>query len=98
MQIVINISEEDYRKVKDGRASVSMMRNAIRNGTVLSKGHGRLGDLDKLERDMKNGINAGLLMDGYEDYTNINSVDDCVFCVECADTVLEADKEDILCQ
>ena len=33
MHIVINISEDDYRKVQDGRASVSMMQKAIINGT-----------------------------------------------------------------
>lgn len=37
MQIVIKISEDDYRKVQEGRASVSMMRKAIRNGTPLDK-------------------------------------------------------------
>ena len=37
MQIVIDISEDDYRKVQDGRASVSIMRKAIRNGTPLNK-------------------------------------------------------------
>lgn len=37
MKIVTDISEDDYRKVQDGRASVSMMRNAIRNGTPLPK-------------------------------------------------------------
>ena len=37
MHIVIDISENDYRKVQDGRASVSMMRKAIRNGTPLDK-------------------------------------------------------------
>ena len=35
MQIVINISEDDYRKVQDGRSSVSMMRKAIGNGKPL---------------------------------------------------------------
>ena len=49
MQIVINISEEDYHKVKDGRASVSMMRNAIRNGTPLPKGHGDLKDVNEIK-------------------------------------------------
>ena len=44
MQIVINMSKEDYHKVKDGRASVSIMRNAIRNGTVLPKEHGDIKD------------------------------------------------------
>jgi hypothetical protein len=48
MQIVIDISEDDYRKVQDGRASVSMMRKAIRNGTPLTKGHGRLIDADAI--------------------------------------------------
>lgn len=33
MKLVIEISEDDYRKVQDGRASVSMMRGAIRNST-----------------------------------------------------------------
>jgi len=37
MQIVIDIPEDDYRKVQDGRASVSMMRKAIANGTPLHK-------------------------------------------------------------
>ena len=35
MQIVIDISEDDYRKVQDGRASVSMMRKTIINGIPL---------------------------------------------------------------
>ena len=50
MKLVIEISEDDYRKVKDGRASVSMMQKAIRNGTPLPKGHGRLIDADRLMR------------------------------------------------
>jgi hypothetical protein len=37
MRLVIDISEDDYGKVQDGRASVSMMRKAIRNGTPLDK-------------------------------------------------------------
>ena len=48
MQIMINISKDDYRKLQDGRASVSMMLKAIRNGTPLPKGHGTLIDSDKL--------------------------------------------------
>ena len=53
MQRVINISEDDYRKVQDGRASVSMMRKAIRNGTPLPKGHGRLIDTDSIHKIIK---------------------------------------------
>lgn len=32
MKLVIDISEDDYRKAQDGRASVSIMRKAIANG------------------------------------------------------------------
>ena len=49
MQILIKLSEDDYRKVQDGRASVSMMRKAIRNGAPLPKEHGRLIDADVLK-------------------------------------------------
>ena len=94
MQIVIDIPEDVYKKiVADKYVIYDKMFYSIKNGTPLPKGHGRLIDAEILIKDMKNGINAGLLIDGYEKYTNINSVDDCVFCVECADTVLEADKE-----
>jgi hypothetical protein len=51
MRLVIDISEDDYRKVQDGRASVSMMQKAIRNGTQLPKGHGRLIDESDLIPD-----------------------------------------------
>ena len=53
--------------------------------------HGRLIDADVLEREMTNGIKAGNLEEGYEDYTNINNVDDCVDCVRYADTIIEAE-------
>lgn len=35
MKIEIELSEEDYRKVQDGRIAVADMRKAILNGTVL---------------------------------------------------------------
>ena len=46
MKLVIDISEDDYRKVQDGRAGIMLMRKAIRNGTPLPKGHGRLIDAE----------------------------------------------------
>ena len=98
MQIVIDISEKMLEWVNDANKfyndyGLSDFIDVVKNGIPLPKGHGRLIDAEILIKNMKNGINAGLLIDGYEKYTNINSVDDCVFCVECADTVLEADKE-----
>ena len=53
--------------------------------------HGRLIDADVLEREMTNGIKAGNLEEGYEDFANINNVDDCVDCVRYADTIIEAE-------
>ena len=55
--------------------------------------HGKLIDADVLEREMVNGIKAGNLEEGYEDYANINNVDDCVECVRYADTIIEAEGE-----
>lgn len=56
----------------------------------IFKEHGRLGDLDALEKEMAGGIKAGLLIDGYENYPNINNVDDCLELVKYADTIIEA--------
>jgi len=60
---------------------------------VLPKGHGRLGDLDALEEEIVNGINAGNYEEGYETFAHINNMDDCVECVKYADTIIEADTE-----
>ena len=54
MKLIIDISDEDYRKVKDGKASVVSMRDAIRNGTPLPKPF----DLDGFKEDMK-ALNCG---------------------------------------
>lgn len=80
MQIVIDISEDDYRKVQDGRASVSMMREAIVSGTPLPKGHGRLIDAD----DVKSYFSD---REG-DDFTAFHFYD----AVENAPTIIEADK------
>lgn len=37
MKLIIDISKDDYIKVQDGRASVSMMRKTIENGTPLEQ-------------------------------------------------------------
>jgi len=56
MKIVIDIPEEDYKlicaKKEDAIVAYDVCRR-IANGTPLPKGHGRLGDLDKLEKDMQ---------------------------------------------
>ena len=103
MQIVIDIDEDTYRYMQSrckyqnkGDKGLSKFEEAgvaIKNGTPLPKGHGRLGDLDVLEREMVNGIKAGNYEDGYESFAHINNMDDCVECVKCTDTIIEADAE-----
>ena len=53
MEIVIKIDENIYTRLFDNGIGVSLndnieMSNAIRNGTPLPKGHGRLIDADAL--------------------------------------------------
>lgn len=96
MQIVIEISEDDYKEVKEDTYSGTLFENrvfsAIVNGTPLPKGHGRLIDGSKLKVELECGIRAGNYEEGYEKYAHINSMDDCVDAVEYADTIIEADK------
>ena len=56
MQIVIDIPEEKYNviKINYNTFPAEMKKwglEAIRNGTPLPKGHGRLKDIDKIIRD-----------------------------------------------
>lgn len=70
----------------------SCLAECVRRGVLLPKEHGRLGDLDALEEEMEGGINAGLMIDGYEDYSHINDTEDCLECVKYADALLEANR------
>jgi len=96
IELVIKINEDAYKTIQRRVANPKMMRDkvdiAIANGIPLPKGHGRLGDLDELEKEMANGIKAGLIIEGYEEYSNINDIDDCLECVKYAPTIIEADK------
>ena len=47
-------------------------------------------DREKLIKELEYGIRAGNYKDGYENYTHINDVDDCV------DTVKYFDKADVV--
>jgi len=94
MQIVIDIPDQKYKWIVDNpQTYTNDLCKAIANGTPLPKGHGRLGDLDALEKEIINGIKAGNYEEGYEEYGNILNMDDCVKCVRYADTIIEEDKE-----
>lgn len=93
IDVVIKIDEEEYKKIKAYTSFMPWTEYLIKNGTPLPKGHGRLGDLDALEKEIVNGIKAGNYEEGYETFAHINNMDDCVECVKYADTIIEADKE-----
>lgn len=94
MQIVIDIPERMYLSAKeDALCGAILLVDAIKNGTPLPKKHGRLGDLDALEKEMINGIKAGNYEEGYEIFAHINDMDDCLECVKYAQAIIEADTE-----
>ena len=95
MQIVIEIPEGAYEEICTARFPLQDAYRIvawIKNGTPLPKRHGRLGDLDALEKEIVNGIKAGNYEEGYETFANINGMDDCVECVKYTPTIIEADN------
>lgn len=52
MQLVIDISEKDYKSLKHGHIPLSML-NVVMNGTPLPEHHGRLIDADALTIKLK---------------------------------------------
>lgn len=91
MQIVIDIPEEDYKRMKEqsmfGR--VDVWKQAIRNGTPLPKGHGRLIDADaeiKKIQDISDRVKRNApCLDVY---------DGEIAAMRLATTIIEADTEE----
>ena len=89
MEIVIKIDDEDYKRIQnidvfDGLTSRAY--SAIRNGTPLPKGHGRLIDVNDLlddinleDNDYNRDVNTGEIIT----LENIDRIP----------TIIEADKE-----
>lgn len=96
IELVIKIPEglkKDFELEQWTALSCMEIKNALEKATPLPKEHGRLGDLDALEEEMEGGINAGLMIDGYEDYPHINDTEDCLECVKYADALIAPVKE-----
>ena len=93
IELAIKIPKAYYDMVIE-RCKDPVLLNAFKNGTVLPKGHGRLIDGSKLKVELECGVRAGNYEKGYEKYTHINSVDDCIDAIEYADTILEADRSE----
>lgn len=86
MEIVIKLTEDDYKKVQDGRAPVTVMRSAIRNGTPLPKGHGALKDANEVMKVMERNCDMQDL------YLPIHFKQ---FALDEAQTIVPADKEEV---
>lgn len=100
VELVIKLSEKNCEYIKrfgalwiESENGSSIVSKALLEGTILPKGHGRLGDLDALEKEIVNGIKAGNYEEGYETFAHINDMDDCIECIKYADAIIEADKE-----
>jgi len=92
IELVIKIPKEIYKEsqIIDVKHEdvIQIPLEVIANGTPLPKGHGRIGDLDKIKKEMQN----------YHDdcaktseYTRLG-FETAITVVEDADTIIEADK------
>ena len=85
MQIVIDIPKDMYSAIKSGKDGYSnYVHTAVRNGTPLPKGHGRLVDADAITKDFNT------LQDAFTIYTD-GTMKMAIGCN--APTIIEADKE-----
>ena len=90
MKIIVEISDNHFKTLqKMNECGLGYYQRAILNGTPLPKGHGRLGDLDKIKKEMQY----------YHDdcaetseYTRLG-FETAIAVVEDAPTIIEADKE-----
>ena len=98
MKLIIDILEEEYKMLVNphqflfNEHTFDNLRESIKNGIPLPKGHGDLIDRSKLLVELECGIRAGNYEEGYEKYSHINDMDDCFDTVKYADTIIEADK------
>lgn len=85
VEVIIKIPEVLYWAIKQN-ISTDSVYDAVKNGTLLPKGHGRIGDLDFLAKRIKYKPPIGeigrVTLDEY--YQEVLS----------ADTIIEADREE----
>lgn len=75
IELVIKIPEELYKANHRGLEADELwdLRIAIKNGTPLPKGHGRLIDADKLKQKIETADNDIMEEDWYKLYDNVIS-------------------------
>lgn len=99
MEIVIDIPEEEYKRMKEKRmfGNVTTWKDAICNGTPLPKGHGDLKDVDALKKSY--GLECATKY-GNESKEQLENSYSTMMLYEIADmldyapTIIEADKEE----
>ena len=80
IEVVIKIPEEEYEMIVNSEdCGLHTLTRAIARGTILPKGHGRIGDLDALRCENTD-------FDTYNDYCTMFDE------IEAAETIIEADK------
>lgn len=89
MQIIINMPDNQYKKLvnsyQHNEAISTQLKEIVRNGTPLPKGHGDLIDRDELIECMK-----PILKDKS---IPLSSASEISYNIDCIPTILEADKE-----
>ena len=93
---MIDIKDTDYKSITEDYISYAdtesgRVYKAIKDGTILPKGHGRLGDLDAVYAELKKYLPAV-----YDD-SSLDLYEEGIYAamvkVREAETILEADKE-----
>lgn len=97
MQIVIDIPDRIYKR--QGYLNIidsDILRNALKNGTPLPKGHGRLIDADELKKVYDERITYLYTLnkkDNPSREAKICATNWCVNTIDELPTIIEADKE-----
>lgn len=99
VKIIVTLSEGQYEALKDvqfGGIGSRMVFNAVKHGTPLPKGHGRLIDADKLNEQFGEVMDAVMREPKFtKDVEYILRTTATVrLQIKEADTIIEADKEE----
>ena len=93
MKLIIDIPDKAYNRLLEEQHLPNRLdiEWVITHGTPLPKGHGRIGDLDAVYKDICNGIEAmtdvGMPADGQYLWGKLNDA------LDNAPTIIEADAE-----
>lgn len=100
MRLVVEIPDKKYEALKMMESDtigwrLGVVEKAIINGTPLPKGHGRIGDLDGVEKIVCDEFVD--LQDGSEEWRNAvnDAVENILHRVHDLPTIFEADKEGV---